>query len=397
MSTADHGGSQLGLYVHVPFCVSRCPYCDFNSVARDDPPWESYTTALRAELRARAPRFRDSQLQSIYVGGGTPSLAPASALTGLVDCARDTFRAADVVEVTVEVNPADLDGRGFETLRAGGFDRLSIGWQSSADHVLHTLGRRHSAAEGAACVALARRAGFDNVSVDLMFGVQGQTLDDLNRDLDGVVELGVEHVSTYGLTFHDDTDFGRRLRAGELATMAEDDEVEMMLRIEERLSGEGYERYEVSNYARRGRRAVHNSLYWTGVEYLGLGAGAHSFVRRGWQRGWRWESRRDPDAYIQAWQRRASSSEGLPGDGDGSIEWIEELTPRQMMTERMLCGLRTVEGVDLDEPVIAAHRNHVERCAIEATKRDWAARVGNRLRPTSMGLMNADALAALFF
>ena len=385
----------LGLYVHVPFCVSRCAYCDFNSTAIADPPWHRWQAAVCAELRVRAPTFTDRKLQSIYFGGGTPSLVPKTVMAQILETAKATFSWRQQCEITVEANPADLDIGGYEALRTLGVNRLSIGWQSSDSRVLQVLGRRHGPADGALAVQRARRAGFENVSVDLIFAVPGQTLADLGNDVEAVLAAQPEHVSTYELTYHSDTALTRRRLRGEIVPVGEAMEIAMLRLIDVWLSQVGFDRYEVSNYARPGYRAVHNSAYWCGDWYLGIGPGAHSFVESGWCRGWRWQSLSNLEQYLQTWEQ--PHAPGMPSESDRTVDWIEELTSRQLMTERILCGLRTVDGVDLDEPVMRSFADEIRLAADDGVRRGWASRRGSRLCPTTQGLLYADALAGLFF
>ena len=257
------------------------------------------------------------------------------------------------------------------------------------------LGRGHSARDSQRAFDDARRAGYDNVSVDLIFAVPGQTLADLEQDLAALIALGPEHVSLYALTYHSGTELWRRLREGRIQAADEDLELAMMDRIEEVLCTAGYEHYEVSNYARPGRRAQHNSLYWTGAPYLGLGPGAHSFVHREWQEGWRWETVLDPAAYLAAWA--TDHPAGLPSNGDGSVSFVERLDARQLLSERLLCGLRLADGLDLAQVQLGPYEPEVRLGIATARERGWAEEHGTRLVPTPLGLRHADALAALFF
>lgn len=388
--------SRWGVYVHLPYCKSLCPYCDFNSYVQPDPDWGGLQQALVHELRSRRSLMPGSPAQSLYFGGGTPSMAPASLIATVVDTVREVCGLIPAAEVTLEANPGTVDAAKFTQFLQGGINRISLGWQSTHDRLLRTLGRGHSAKDSADALQAARDAGADNVSLDLIFAVPGQTDQDLDADLARIVELAPQHVSLYALTYHPGTPFYRRKMRGTLVPADEDVEFRMMRRIEQVLSAAGYDHYEVSNYAQPGFRARHNSLYWQGATYLGVGPGAHSFVHRHWQAGWRWENTRKPPAYVAAWQNPQATSQP-PVQGDPTVTMAEQLTPRQLLSERMLCGLRQVDGVDLGEPVCQPHAQLVSQAAARAVIQGWAQQEGPHLRPTPLGLENADALAALFF
>jgi oxygen-independent coproporphyrinogen III oxidase len=388
-------GGLFGVYVHVPYCASLCPYCDFNSVSVPSPPWDRFTASLSAELDARASVYSGLTARSLYFGGGTPSLAPTEVIARSIALVRERVPIAADAEITVEANPGTVDLARLERLREMGVNRLSIGWQSSHDRLLRVLGRRHDARQSRDAVAVARTAGFANLSIDLIFAVPGQSLADLDADLAAVLALDVDHVSLYALTFHEDTDFWRRRATGELLPVGEELEADMMERIEERLGAAGYEHYEVSNYARPGRRAVHNTLYWTGANYLGLGPGAHSFFHEDWRRGVRWEGRRDPEAYYAAWAGRGWP--GLPLHRSARTQLVERLSQRQLMTERFMCGLRFVDGVDLREPVFEGLMSTIAPGLESAVRKGWVTRRGSGVQPTPVGMRFGDALAALFF
>jgi len=384
----------FGLYVHIPFCRTLCPYCDFYSVAKKRPAWTALTRALCAELHGRRVAFGERRVESVYFGGGTPSLAPPHLFATLLAAAAKDFGLDSAAEITVEANPGSVTRGWLDRLREIGVNRISLGWQSTHDRILKTLGRGHTARQSRQAFDTARASGFDNVSIDLIFAVPDQLQGDLDEDLDAIVTLAPEHVSLYALTFHPGTDFDLRRRRGELRAVDEELEVAMMDRIDARLRPHGYDHYEVSNYARPGFRARHNYFYWTGAAYLGLGPAAHSFVQRDWREGWRWENRHDVQQYLRAWP---GSGKGLPQPADPGIELVERLTSRQLFAERMMCGLRLREGVALDEPSLVQHRPELDRGVAAAIQRDWLHTDGVRMAPTAAGLRHADALAELFF
>ncbi len=391
--TPAAGEDDFGIYVHLPYCRHVCPYCDFNVYVNKRARYDELAVALERELELRAELFAGREVRSIYFGGGTPSLAPAALLERVLAAIRRRFVVDAGAELTLEMDPGTLDAAGLRERRRLGINRLSLGWQSSHDALLRTLGRAHDAADGLAAFAAARAEGYDNVSIDLIFAVPGQTLAHLEQDLDAVLRLGPEHVSLYALTFHEGTTFHRRRAQGRLVPAPEELEVEMMQRIEARLVAAGYVHYEVSNYARPGALSRHNSLYWAGAPYLGLGPGAHSFWREGWRRGRRWEGRREPGAHFAAFAQATAG----PLAADATVEWLEELTPRQLLSERLLVGLRRSAGVDLARLELGEHAAEIEAAAGQAVARGWVERRGSLLVPTAAGLLQADALAELFF
>jgi oxygen-independent coproporphyrinogen-3 oxidase len=391
-----------GLYVHLPYCTSICPYCDFNAYTPPKggvSPYPALQAALLRELAARAPLFV-GPLDAVYFGGGTPSLAPPSLIAAVLQAAQTHLGLRPGAEVTLEANPGTLTLGGLQAFREAGINRLSMGWQSTHDKLLRVLGRAHSAADSHAAWALARQAGFLALSLDLIFAVPGQTAAQLQADLDAIVALRPEHVSLYAMTIKPGTPFARRQARGTLTPTAEDTEAAMMQQIDAALAAAGYAHYEVSNYAQPGHRAVHNSLYWQGGQYLGIGPGAHSFCHTDWQAGWRWEAIRSPQDYIAAWQRRAADAAARPAVGergeDPTVSFCEALTPQQMLVERMLCGLRHVDGVPLDRGPMQAYPQQIAHAAAEAVARGWGRLDAQTIRPTSLGLQHVDAMAALF-
>lgn len=410
----------FGIYIHVPYCRYVCPYCDFNVVAARQPQWGALTRALIAEIDARVELFSGA-VRSVYFGGGTPSLAPAEFFGTLLEHIETRFGLPSDLEITAEINPGTVNRAALLQLRDAGVNRASLGWQSTRPHLLRTLGRDHSASQSIALVAAARQAGFGNISCDLIFAVPGQTHADLEADLDVLMHSAPEHVSLYAMTFHAGTPFWRRLQSGKLVALAEDDEVLMMDRIDARLRAGGYEHYEVSSFARPRMQAVHNSGYWQGVPYLGVGPGAESFLRQGWQRGWRWASIREPARYVAYWTDAASPPATVPpqpGVGDApragisdvrwstkaapaldprTVAWWEELSGEQLLRERMMLGLRTRNGVALDVPPVVDWLDSLQEPIALAEARGWVVQDARVLRPTWQGMRCADAVAELFF
>jgi oxygen-independent coproporphyrinogen-3 oxidase len=317
---------KAALYVHWAFCPYLCPYCDFAKWAYDERAADRYVRALEAEI-AQAPGL---DATTVFYGGGTPNAYAPAVLVRVLALLRERFGVRDDAEVTTEVNPDRSLTEGFDVLRAGGFNRLSIGAQSLEAAELHVLGRQHSADDVAETVRRARAGGFNNVNIDLMFGVPGQTEASWERSLDAAIGLGVEHVSTYGLTIEEGTPYAR-WQAREPAAFADDErEAGMFALAIEKLTRAGFEHYEISNFARPGFRCEHNANYWRNGAYLGLGVGAASYLE-----GVRSTHSRDRAAYEAA----ALAGEAIPGDS-------EELMGDARTGEAVMLALRTCEGVD---------------------------------------------------
>jgi oxygen-independent coproporphyrinogen-3 oxidase len=375
----------LGVYIHFPYCRKRCPYCDFAVHARARIPHEQYATAVRRELDARAPLFAPvaGSLVSVYFGGGTPGLWRADCLGSVLAAVRAAFAAPGAVEVTVEANPDDLPRAHLDALVAAGVNRLSLGAQSLQDKHLHTLGRTHGAAAVERAVADARAAGIAQLSIDLMFALPAQTLTELEADLAGVIALGPDHVSVYNLTVEERTAFGGLARAGLLALPDSGVAAEMYERIDERLRGAGFEHYEISSWAKPGRRAVHNTLYWTGGDYLGLGCSAHSFRRLPDGGGERFSVARSVDKWLH----------------DTAFATREVLDAAALEREAVWLGLRLLDGIDRAAhqqrhgvDVVAAHAAEVERLVAEGL----LVVTPERLRLSARGVLFADEVGARF-
>ncbi len=325
----------FSLYAHIPYCRTICPYCDFNVHPARRMPEDAYVEALVGELEhaARRPPWSGAAVQSIYLGGGTPSLFAAASIERLLSAVRGAFPIEAPAEITLEANPGTVDREKLEALRAAGVTRLSLGAQSLSARSLEQLGRDHSPEEVPEALGAARQAGFGDVNLDLIFAVPGQTPADWECDLEAACALSPDHVSAYNLTFEEGTAFYARRSRGALHAVGEEAEEEMFRRAQARLAAAGYEHYEISNYARPGHRSRHNSNYWRGGEYLGIGAGAHSFARRGW--GERWANERDPRRYMAA-----------IAAGGAATAFSEVLSERQAMGEHAFLGLRQRDGVD---------------------------------------------------
>ena len=268
----------LALYVHIPFCESKCPYCDFNTYAGIEPLMPSYAAALAREIEQWGAWLGHPTLASVFFGGGTPSYLPTSTLQRLMQTIRAAFRLPDDAEATLEANPGDCSSERLLDMRRAGFNRISIGVQSFDDVELSMLGRRHDADQAALAVGDARRAGFDNVSIDLMFGLPEQSVSTWERSVEQAVRLETDHLSAYALTLELGTPLEADVRLGRTPEPDPDLAAEMYLLAQKKLGDAGFEQYEISNWAMTGRESVHNLAYWRSLPYLGVGPGAHSYL-----------------------------------------------------------------------------------------------------------------------
>ena len=382
----------FGVYVHFPYCLSKCPYCDFASVAQP-PEHDRYSAAIARELALRAPAASGRTSLSLYLGGGTPSLWEPEAAARAVVAIRAAIPFTDAPELTLEANPGASDTARFAAFRAAGFDRISIGIQSFDDRVLATLGRTHSSAEAFAAVEAARSAGFANLALDLLYGGAGQDPSAARADAERAAFLQPEHLSCYALTLEHlavDVPMAQRVRAGGLAVPDSDAQWEMARAISELLVGAGYQRYEISNWSLPGRQARHNTLYWTGGEYLGLGCGACGFLLADPARpalgGRRWGNHREPARYL------ADVEAGRLPEA-----WSEPLDAATLLRERICMGLRQVAGIDLGA-ACAAFEERAEpflEAARGLEKKGLAVVEGGRVRLTERGLdFHTDAVGA---
>ena len=322
------------VYVHFPWCARKCPYCDFATepIRAKALPHEEYADAVLRELEARAADLQGRALKSIFFGGGTPSLWGPNALKRTLHGIIGTFdRVHEDLEVTVECNPSSLTRENAALLREAGVGRLSIGVQSLRDPHLRFLGRLHDSERAVA--ALEEATGeMARVSADLMFGMPGQTLEELGEDITRIAEMGVRHVSAYALTIEEKTMFGSLHRAGKLRVAPEEQYADLFEYAEQRFADLGWSHYEVSNYAAEGEESRHNLHYWRGGAYVGLGAAAVGCLDQGSGRATRWRNDPNPQRYLA---QRTLEAE------------VEELGPDEIIREALMLGLRTVDGMNL--------------------------------------------------
>ena len=312
-----------GLYFHIPFCRRICAYCDFFRVA-DLGHLPVAIEAMHAEMEEQRDFLHDSHIRTIYFGGGTPSLVAPARIQQLIDHAAQLWDCSGVEELTLEGNPDDITKEYVEALRGTSINRISLGVQSFDDAELRFMNRRHTAEEAATAVKRLQDSGIENITIDLIFGVDGYGVEVLERSIDKALSLGVQHISAYHLTIEPATTFYRRVQRGQMREVAEECSEREFRLIEKRLCEAGFEHYEVSNYALKGYRSQHNSSYWSGAEYLGIGAGAHSF--NGQERHWSVQSLAE---YIAGREYES-----------------EVLTEKDHYNEYVMTSMRRCEGID---------------------------------------------------
>jgi putative oxygen-independent coproporphyrinogen III oxidase len=383
--------SPFSVYVHVPFCAHKCPYCDFNTYAVARIPESEYVEALCVELASYRDdeRFAGRPVCTVFFGGGTPSLFSEAAIERIVNCINDSFPILAQSEITLEANPNDAESSKLAGFKAAGINRVSFGVQSFDDQRLQQLGRNHSAEEAVRAIERAVDAGIVNVSLDLIFGLPEQSIQELESDLHRALALPIQHLSTYSLTIEPGTPFFQRQARG-LLTMPTDERVALMLaRIPEIASAAGFSRYEISNYSHPGAESAHNMVYWSGGDYLGVGAGAHSYCARYSQAGQlesaeRWSTLALPQSYIEAVE---------PGR---RISWRETLDPTALQFEFFYLGLRrTVQGVSRAEYERLFGESFSEgttRSLQELAEEGFVAFDGDIVRLTADGVAVADSV-----
>ena len=367
----------VGLYLHIPFCRSKCDYCDFYSLAGCDHRMEDYQKALSAHIAETAPLAKDYQADTIYVGGGTPSYYGAKRLCELLKLLRRRFRVSKEAEITVECNPDSVDGKMLSALRRAGVNRISLGMQSADDGELQALHRPHTFEQVRRAVEEIRKAKFKNLSLDLIYGLPGQTMERWMANVEAALALEPEHLSCYGLTVEEGTPLAVRVAEG-LEVPDGDLQADLYLWTVERLSRAGYHQYEVSNFARTGRQSRHNMKYWMGREYLGFGPGAHSDFG-----GCRYAFIRDLDGYIRG------VMEGKP-----ILSESENIPRRERSGEYLMLRLRTAYGIEEWEYRREYYMNFDPLAARlqEYEQKGWAVQVDRRWRLTPEGFLLSNRL-----
>jgi oxygen-independent coproporphyrinogen-3 oxidase len=376
----------FSLYVHIPYCDSKCPYCDFNSYAVKRWPEDEYVAALIAEMEYYAPLepWRWGSVQTIFMGGGTPSLFAPESIARVLEATDRLWPAmpSQSCEITMEANPGTVDLDKLRGFRATGVNRISFGVQSFTPRHLERLGRIHDAEQAKDAIRMARAAGFEDLNLDLIFAVPGQTLEEWERDLAVAIDLAPDHISAYNLTYEEGTPFESMRRKGEIGPLPEEIEVAMFTRTREILAAAGYAPYEISNFARPGRECRHNLNYWQSGEYLGVGAGAHSFAI-----GRRWSDEKGPAIYLAK----------IAAKGQARV-FEESLTTDQARGEFVFLALRLASGFEdgrfrerFGMDFLTAFP-HAERLRSDGL----LAKDGARWHLSPRGLLLADSIFATF-
>lgn len=361
------GSAPFAVYIHVPFCAVRCGYCDFNTYAPGETSTRpvEYVEAAKAEIAlAGAVLHEAPAVDTVFFGGGTPTLLPSHDLVGLLDRVRQTWGLSEHTEVTTEANPDSVTPQSLQVLREGGINRISFGMQSANPHVLRVLDRTHDPAGVPRAVLWAREAGFEQISLDLIYGTPGESLADWRDSLEQALATEPDHISAYSLIVEEGTALARRVRRGEVAQPSEDDYADKYLVADQVLHEAGLSWYEVSNWARPGAECRHNLHYWRSANWWGIGPGAHSHVG-----GVRWWNRKLPTAYAARLAAGLSPAQGR-----------EVLAPEDREVERVLLQLRLREGLAWSAPTEELEQRHLLE------------REGDHIVLTQQGRLLADAV-----
>ncbi len=369
---------KLGLYIHIPFCRSKCVYCDFYSLAGREERMKDYQRALLAHLRETAPLARGFEVDSVYFGGGTPTYYGAKRLKELLFAVKKCYRVARNAEITVEANPDSVDKKSMNLLRRAGVNRVSLGVQSACDDDLIGLSRAHTFEQARQAVTDIRQAKIKNLSVDLIFGLPGQTLDTWRDSVERVLNLAPEHLSCYGLKVEENTPLWLQVQNRSVSLPDDDTQADLYLWTVSTLEEAGYHQYEISNFAQKGYASRHNLRYWQGRPYIGFGPGAHSDFG-----GRRYSFLKDLDAYI----------DGVL-DGGRIIDASEDIPQRERGGEYLMLRLRTTHGIEEWE----YRRNYymdfdpIAEKLVSYERQGWAERSGNRWRFTPKGFLLSNQL-----
>lgn len=391
-------GKELELYVHIPFCIRKCAYCDFLSAPSDEATQRSYMASLSQEIKYYGAYCRDREVSTIYIGGGTPSSIRAEYIGQMMEQLKDSFAIRPDAEISMECNPGTLSREKLAVYRESGINRLSIGLQSADDAELKELGRIHTYAQFLSGYGMARKAGFTNINVDLMSALPHQTTETYLKSLRRVLSLRPEHISAYSLIIEEGTEFYRRYRKdvekrnlGQPTEILPDEETEYEIgeKTKELLSEKGYHHYEISNYAKKGYESRHNTGYWKRTEYLGMGLGASSLLH---------EVRYTNLRSLEQYMAQAAHIEPF-GNGTSLHEAVQKLTRQEQMEEFMFLGLRMLDGIERREfeqsfgvPIEAVYADQIKKL----TAQDLIEQREGSIRLTARGLDVSNYVLAEF-
>lgn len=378
----------MGVYIHLPFCEHKCPYCDFYSIVVGEADGfsrlvDSYLVSLRREALYYKDRWGDRPIRSIFLGGGTPSLLPPEKLAALLSFLRQELPCAAELEITMEANPHSLTPEGAAILAEAGLNRVSLGAQAFADELLRAIGRLHRVEQIHQAVCSLRQAGIENINLDLMYGLPGQGLEQWQDTLEQALALQPTHFSCYALTLEPDTPLFRWHERGLVQLPGEDEQVEMYNLARDLLRQAGYEHYEISNWCLPGWNCRHNLLYWQNEPYLGLGSGAAGYVG-----GYRYLNAPDVQGYIRAWE-----------DGTPLYAECERLSREQEMDETMMLGMRLLAGVEEERfrrRFQVSFREVYEQAIAELAAQSLVEEKDGHLRVTEQGLLLENRVSAAF-
>lgn len=325
---------RFGIYIHIPFCVKKCSYCDFVSFCSDEKTWEQYTNAVVCEIENKKIE-NPKKVTTIYIGGGTPSLIPENYIVKIINTVKSRFKIEESAEITIEVNPGTVTEKKLVAYKNAGINRISIGLQSAEDRILKLIGRIHNYQTFLSTYNLTRNIGFENVNVDLMLAIPTQTKGELLNTLNKVIELKPNHISLYSLIVEENTEIKKALEVGNLEYVDEKVEREMYWKTKRILEKNGYFHYEISNFAKRGFESKHNMDCWNQEEYIGFGIAAHSYINNK-----RFSNISNLEEYI-----KNINEENF----EKNIELHENQTKQDKMKEYMMIGLRKIDGISISE------------------------------------------------
>lgn len=378
------GKQPLGLYIHIPYCIHKCGYCDFNSHPIKHDEVDQYIDVLVAEMKHYAKIYSDTNIiKTIFLGGGTPTTLTVYQLERILkECVKE-FKVAPDAEITIEANPATIDIEQMKSIRQTGYNRISIGVQSFDKAELKLLDRAHGPEEVHSTVDCARKAGFDNLSLDLMFAVPNQSLSSWESNLDKALEKNPEHLSTYNLTIEQGTAFSKLQSSGKLIMPEDGHQLELYKKTIEHLNKKGFHHYEISNFARQGKECKHNISYWENTNTLGLGAGASSYIN-----GTRFKNINLPAHYIRQVKEEKTA-----------VEYSETLEPRQAMGETIMLGLRLIKGISIhqfEKRFQISFKNLFGNITSNLKEKGLISVEKNNLRLSKKGLFLADSVILEF-